>query len=111
MKSSLTDQDLIDVTIGFTPWAGHPIAPSNFTKDMLAAMRAIADAAVARAMAEGMVPHTRLARPNYETMLRDEFAGRALPYAIDQCEPHYRTAAEIAYKIADAMMEARNANR
>ena len=38
--------------------------------------------------------------------LRDYFAAKALPYVVDHCTTYSRSAEE-AYKIADAMLEAR----
>lgn len=49
--------------------------------------------------------------PMHPAGMRDEFAIAAMPHALDSCAPSYDVAAEIAYKIADAMLEARNANR
>lgn len=57
------------------------------------------------------MPKIKPVRPDYETMLRDQFAMAALPYALDCASPQYDAAAKITYTIADAMLEARNANR
>ncbi|MCX7283946.1 MAG: hypothetical protein NTX28_07855 [Novosphingobium sp.] len=100
MKSTMSNQELMA--------AGDIITGSRLT---LEAMRAIADAAVARVMSEGKVPHAAGFKPKYETMLRDEFAGRALTGAVGGWVRTPKEAARLAYDFADAMMEARNANR
>lgn len=111
MKSTMTDQDLIDASAPALRGQRHGMKPEHFAQPMLDSMHAIADAAVTRAVSERKVPPSRLVRPDYETMIRDEFAGRAIPGLLAAGYTKNANIAGGAYRIADAMMEARDANR
>lgn len=102
MKSTMTDQELIEVTKGFTPYAKTPITPRHFTPDMLAAMRAIADAALVKFATES---------PLRPANMRDEFAGRAMQAAATKPTGAegftFEERAAWAYMQADAMLAER----
>lgn len=111
MKSTMTDQELIDAGKPALGLASRRMKPEHFTPEMLQSMRGIADAALEKFVKEPgfttFPPPTRSARLDYETMLRDDFARTALICV----EGSPQKMALMAYEIADAMLEVRNANR